>query len=84
MILHVSTNDADRFMPREILDKLLSLKQFIQSELPTCKVIISTQTFRLDNGKCCLTIRHLNEHLKNLEIDIIDNGNISGENVGRP
>ena len=27
--------------------------------------------------------RHLNEHLRNLEIDIINNSNISGEHVGR-
>ena len=57
LILHVSTNDAEKYMSREILDKLLSHKLFLQSKLPTCKIIISTPTtFRSDNGKCCLTI----------------------------
>ena len=70
-------------MSREIIDKLFSLRLFIQSELPTCKVIISTLTFRSNNGKRCLKIRHLNELLRNLDIDIVDNGNISGEHVGR-
>ena len=35
LILHVSTNDTEKFMSREILDKLLILKLFIQSKLPT-------------------------------------------------
>ena len=28
-------------------------------------------------------IRHLNDHLRNLEVDMNNNSNISGEHVGR-
>ena len=51
-ILHVGTNDANEYSSREILDKLLNIKSFIESELPTCKIIISTPTYRNDNAKC--------------------------------
>ena len=44
IILHVGTNDTNKCSSREIMDKLLNLKIFIESELPTYKIIISTPT----------------------------------------
>ena len=83
IILHVVTNDADKYTSREILKTLLSLKSFIQSELSTCKIILSTPTFRIDKGKCAVLIKHFNKQLRNLNKDILNNDNILGKHVGR-
>ena len=66
IFLHVGTNDANEYSSREILDNLLSINSFIESGLPTCKIIISTPTYRNDNAKCGLTIKHLCDHILNL------------------
>ena len=83
IILHVGTNDANEYSSREILNKLLNIKSFIESELPTCKIIISTPTYRNDNAKCGLTIKHLCDHILNLNLDIVDNTNICGVHLGK-
>ena len=79
LFLHGGTNDAVSSTSREILNKLLSLKSQIISKIPNCKVFISTPTFRSDNGKATLTIKQLTE----LEIDLIDNRNITDRGIGR-
>ena len=83
LFLHGGTNDAASSTSREILDKLLSLKSLIISKIPNCKVYISTSTFRSDNGKATLTIKQLTNHLTELEIDLIDNRNITDRGIGR-
>ena len=83
IILHVGTNAANEYSSREILDKLLSIKSFIESELPTCKIIISTPTYRNDNAKCGLTIKHLCDHIVNLNLGIVDNTNVCGVHLGK-
>ena len=60
----------------------LSIKSFIESELPTCKINISTPTYRNDNAKCGLTIKHLCDHIK-LNLGIVDNTNICGVHLGK-
>ena len=42
IILHIGTNDAVNNTSREILDKILKLKTYIQKELPKCQITIST------------------------------------------
>ena len=44
---------------RDILNKLLQLKSFIQEKIPNAEITISTPTLRSDNGKAALTVRHL-------------------------
>ena len=56
IILHVGTNGTNKYWSREILDKLLHLRLFIGSELPTSRIIISTPTYR--NDKCSLANKH--------------------------
>ena len=41
VIIHISTNDSTKLSSRELLDKILELKSFISSNLPTSKVIFS-------------------------------------------
>ena len=57
----------------------MSLKHFIERELSDCNVIISNITKRIDDGKASLTVMNTNEHLKPLEIELIDNGNIGDD-----
>ena len=59
IILHIGTNDALDNTSREISDKSIKLKTYIQKELPKCKITISTPIKRHDHGKASLTISHL-------------------------
>ena len=80
LILHVRTNDAKSCTSREILDKLLQLKSFIS---PQCQTIFSAPTIRSDKAKANLTVRQLTKHLLQLEIDVVDNRNITYRCIGR-
>ena len=81
--IHARTNDAVKFTSRDILNKLLQLKSFIQEKLPDAELIVSTPTLRLDNVKAALTIRQLTNYLINLKIDILDNRNITGKHLSK-
>lgn len=77
IILHIGTNNCVNETSRIVLNKLLLLKQFILSELPNTNIIISNIIDRIDNAKARLTISNFNQHLSSLEMDVIDNNNIS-------
>ena len=83
IIVHIGTNDATRSTSREILDKLLKLKTLIKETLPETEVTFSTPTIRSDNGKAALTVRNLCGHLLDLNMDILDNRNITSKHLGR-
>ena len=83
VILHIGTNNAVSDNSRMIIDKTLSLKHFIESSLSNSMVIISNIIHRSDNAKSVLTLKNYNNHLKELDIDIIDNSNIHGECLTR-
>ena len=83
VILHVGTNDCPHDTSRAILDKLLKLKTFILKSLPNSKIVISGAINRTDNAKASLTVKHLNQHLRSLELDFLDNNNIGEECLGR-
>ena len=54
IILHVGSNESNNFTSRNMVDKILGLKLFIASVLPTCKILISTPITRF-----CLHVRLL-------------------------
>ena len=83
IIVHIGTNDDTRSTSREILDKLLKLKTLIKETLPETEVTFSTPTIRSDNGKAALTVRNLCDHLLDLNMDILDNRNITSKHLGR-
>ena len=83
IIVHIRTNDATRSTSREIFDKLLKLKTLIKETLPETEVTFSTPTIRSDNGKAALTVRNLCDHLLDLNMDILDNRNITSKHLGR-
>ena len=58
------------------MDKILSLKTYIQKELPKRKITISTSIKRHYHGEASLTISHLSKKFKGLSISIVDNSNI--------
>jgi len=82
VILHVGTNNAQSMASNEIVDGLLSLKSEIMKIHP-CQVIISTPIVRTDNGKASYTIKRVNDHLRQLKIDIMDNSNITHKDLGK-
>ena len=65
IILHIGTNDVLDNTSREILDKIVKLKTYIQNELRKCKITISTPIKRHDHGKdiYIFSIRHYIRHL---------------------
>ena len=83
IILHLGTNNSPDEASNTILDKLLSLKNKIEKMVPSCKVILSSLTPRLDNGKANLTIKRLNEHMKQLKLEVMDNSNITTKDLGK-
>ena len=82
IIVHIGTNDATRSTSREILEKLLKLKTLVKETLPETEVTFSTSTIGSDNGKAALTVRNLCDHLSDLNINILDNRNITSKHLG--
>ena len=76
IIIHIATNDTVCKQSRDILKEILALKQFILSKLPTVNVIFSNLIKRFDNPEAADVGAELNNHLGELDIDIIDNSNI--------
>ena len=62
IILHIGTNNTVNETSRIVLDKLLSLKAFVEKALPDCNFCISYLTLRTDNTKASLTANKVNQH----------------------
>ena len=78
IILHVGTNNSVNETSRDVLNEILSLKNFIEKMCPTCRVIVSNLIYGSDNRKAFLTVKNVNDHVDALNIDVADNRNISG------
>ena len=59
------------------------LKCNILKQLPNCRVIVSKPPVRIDHGKANLTLRNFNKHLKTLNLECNENGNLSAQHFGR-
>ena len=82
MIIHFGTNNCPYDSSREILDKLLALKYQITRALPQCNVIFSKLIDRwYDNGIARFKVNNVNKHLESLELDLIDNSNITTDHL---
>ena len=62
IILHVGTNNSINDSSSVILNKFLSLKNFIHTELPKSNVILSNITDGSDNGLARLKISNFNKN----------------------
>ena len=76
VILHTATKDSVNNPSRMVLDNILSLKHSIEMLLPNAKVCIPDLITRTDNEKATLTFNKMNEHLPDLQFDIIGYLNI--------
>ena len=83
IVLHVRTNNMVNELSKLVLDKLLNLKKFIEHTLPESYVVISNLITRTVNGKASLTVIKTNEHLHGLQMDVIDNGNITSNELNK-
>ena len=83
IFVHIEINDATCSTSRKILDKLLKQKTLIKEALPETEVTFSISTIRSNNGKAALTARNLCDHLEDLNMDILDNRNITSKHLGR-
>ena len=83
IILHVGTNNAAREPARTVFDKLLSLKSFIEKTLPNCKISMSNLIKRTDSNEAAKTVDKVNELLFTLQLDIVDNNNITKSELTR-
>ena len=59
------------------------MEAFVEKALPDCNVYICNLTLRIDNAKPSLTVNNVNQHLSTLQLDIIDNSNISIAGLSR-
>ena len=83
IILHVGTNNTVNEPSKVVPGKLLDLKKFIENTLPGNNVIISNLITQTDNSKATLTVIKPNENLDGLQMDIIDNGNITSNELDK-
>ena len=82
-ILHVGINNTVNEPPEVVPGKLLDLKKFIENDLPESNIIISNLITRTDDGKTFLTVIETNEHLHGLQMDVINNGNITSNELNK-
>ena len=65
LILHIGTNDISKYTPNEILDKVLALKRFAESQYKKCKV--QSCYFNIyksvDNSKNRIAVQKVNKPL---------------------
>ena len=78
IFLHVGTNNSVYEISRDILNEILSLKNFIEKLRPTYKVIVPNLIYQSNNMKASLTVKNVNDHPDALNIDVVDNRNIFG------
>ena len=83
VIIHVGANNAMTNTPKEILEKLISLKHQIESILPKCKVTISNLIMRTDKPKVSKINEELNSFIKSANISFVENSNIKGKQLGK-
>ena len=83
LLLHVGTNNCTMDLPETILCNLLCLKQYIESVLLSCKVILSKQIVRTDSRKAAGTMHQLISLFNSLDLFIMDNSNIGDGHLGK-
>ena len=83
VIIHGGTNNTMSKEPYVIVEKLMKLKNLIDSILPGCNVILSGLIDRYDDEKTQDTAQTVNDMLSNCGVRLINNSNILREHLGR-
>ena len=81
IILYIGTNNTVNDPFKEVLGKLLDLKKFINKPLMGSNVVISNLIIQNDNDKASVAVVKTKEDLHGLQLDIIDNGNITSNEL---
>ena len=81
IILHAGSNNSTSEDASSMVNKLLLLKNHIQTILPNCTVCLSTPTLRLDNPSAGFVLRQVSDMMKLLDIKIINNDEINASCV---
>ena len=81
VILLVGTNDVTHYEVTEIVDKLLKLKSFFAEQLPITHIVISHPITRINSKHLAMKIGDIQSHLRKLQIDMIENGNINSNHL---
>ena len=81
VILHVGTNDVAHYEGTETVEKLLELKSFIVEQLYQQHIVISHPITRTDSKHLTMKIGDIQSHLRKLQIDMIENGNINSNHL---
>ena len=82
MILHVVTNNAVDSETHEIVQKLLELKEFVNTKLPNCKVVIYRAIKTADKTKAKDVIDKVAKLLQQLNIEMLNNESIGRKHLG--
>ena len=81
--IHAVTNNAMTDTPKEIFEKLISLKHQIESILPKCEVTISNLIMRIDEPKAAKINEEINSLIKSANINFVENSNIKRKQYGQ-
>ena len=81
VLLHVGTNDSTMKTFDEMINEMIILKQNIQKYYGS-RVIVSNIIGRIYNGKAHPTGEHFNEKLSKLEVEVMDNSNVTSKHLG--
>ena len=65
-----------------MVEEIVTLKQYITSRLPSCKVTFSSMFMRTDNRAANSTINRANSLIRQINIGYIDNDNIVDIHLG--
>ena len=74
-------HDVAHYEGSEIVDKLLELKSFIAEPVPTRYIVISHPVTRTDSKHLAMKIGDIQSHLRKLQIDMIENGNMNSNHL---
>ena len=83
IILHVGTNNCIKDNSDQVVEKLIKLKDYINSILPMLKVIFSSLVTRIDDAKARVTVLMVNKEMCNLGKEMVNNSNINNRYLGK-
>ena len=83
VISHAGIDNVITDTPQMIVDKLIKLKQNIEGSLRKYRIVISNLIVRADNTKANSTIRKTNRLIKELQVQTVNNSNISEKHLGK-
>ena len=69
IIFHIGTNDLVNETSRDVLNAILSSKNFIEKLCPTYKITVYNIICRLDTRKASLNVKTVNDQLDALKSD---------------